>query len=146
VGVLAVRTGTRWSSPLPGDQRDTAALPQVLAAAVGLDAAAAEAAAQDARLRPLVDRIRRVVLATVPDAEVVGDPTTGCRTWFAFSSPYADGETLLRGLTARASPSAAARAARVGAGAEPRLTPWGCCRTARGVSRTATRRGESSAS
>jgi cysteine desulfurase len=98
VGVLAIRTGTRWSSPVPGEQRDTASLPQVLAAAVGLQAAAAESAAEDARLRPLVDRIRAAVAATVPDAEVVGDPDDRLPHLVAFSSPYADGETLLRGL------------------------------------------------
>ncbi|MCW2679119.1 MAG: aminotransferase class [Frankiales bacterium] len=98
VGVLAVRTGTRFGSPVPGDQRDTAPLPQVLAAAVGLQAAAAEAADEDARLRPLVERIRRRVAEVVPDAEVVGDPDDRLPHLVAFSSPYADGETLLRGL------------------------------------------------
>lgn len=98
VGVLAVRTGTRFGAPVPGDAHDTAALPQVLAAAVALQAAAAEAAAEDARLRPLVDRIRRRVAQTVPDAEVVGDPDDRLPHLVAFSSPYADGETLLRGL------------------------------------------------
>jgi len=98
VGVLVVRTGTRFGAPVPGEARDTAALPQVLAAAVGLQAAAAEAAAEDARLRPLVDRIRRRVAETVPDAEVVGDPDDRLPHLVSFSSPYADGETLLRGL------------------------------------------------
>jgi cysteine desulfurase len=98
VGVLAVRTGTRYRSPVPGERRDDAGLPQVLAAAVALQAAAAEAPAEDARLRPLVDRIRRTVAATVPDAEVVGDPDHRLPHLVSFSSPYADGETLLRGL------------------------------------------------
>ncbi len=98
VGVLAVRTGTRYGSPVPGEARDTAPLPQVLAAAVGLQAASAEAAAEDARLRPLVDRIRRQVAATVPDAEVVGDPDDRLPHLVSFSSPYADGEVLLRAL------------------------------------------------
>lgn len=98
VGVLAVRTGTRFPWPGPGQARDTAPLPQVLAAAVGLQAVAAEASTEDARLRPLVDRIRRRVAETVPDAEVVGDPDDRLPHLVAFSSPYADGETLLRGL------------------------------------------------
>ena len=96
VGVLAVRTGTRFTPPLGADA--SPGVPFVLAAAVGLQAAAAEAAAEDARLRPLVDRIRRGVAATVPDAEVVGDPDHRLPHLVAFSSPYADGETLLRGL------------------------------------------------
>ena len=98
VGVLAVRTGTRFAQPVPGEQRDTAPLPQVLSAAVGLQAAAAEATAEDARLRPLVDRMRRRIAATVPDAEVVGDPDDRLPHLVSFSSPYADGETLLRAL------------------------------------------------
>jgi cysteine desulfurase len=104
VGVLAVRTGTRYRSPLPADERQgdrvpgSPALPAVLAAAVGLQAAAAEAAAEDARLRPLVDRLRREVPAAVPDLEAVGDPVDRLPHLVAFSSPYLDGEGLLRGL------------------------------------------------
>jgi cysteine desulfurase len=104
VGVLAVRTGTRYRSPLPVDERQgdrvpgAPALPAVLAAAVGLQAAAAEAAAEDARLRPLVDRLRREVPAAVPDLEAVGDPVERLPHLVAFSSPYLDGEGLLRGL------------------------------------------------
>jgi cysteine desulfurase len=70
----------------------------VLAAAVGLQAAAAEAPAEDARLRPLVDRLRREVPAVVPDLEAVGDPLDRLPHLAAFSSPYLDGEGLLRGL------------------------------------------------
>ena len=104
VGVLAVRTGTRWRSPLPTDEREggrvagTVALPAVLSAAVGLQAAAAEAAAVDARLRPLVDRLRAEVPARVPDLEAVGDPVDRLPHLVAFSSPYLDGEALQRGL------------------------------------------------
>jgi cysteine desulfurase len=104
VGVLAVRTGTRYRSPLPDDERrgerlpGPTALPAVLAAAVGLQAAAAEAAAEDARLRPLVDRLRERVPAAVPDLEAVGDPVDRLPHLAAFSSPYLDGEGLLRGL------------------------------------------------
>ena len=104
VGVLAVRTGTRWRSALPADEREggrvpgAPALPSVLAAAVGLQAAAAEAAAEDVRLRALVDRLRTRIAATVPDVEVVGDPVDRLPHLLAFSSPYLDGETLLRAL------------------------------------------------
>jgi cysteine desulfurase len=100
VGVLAVRTGTRWRSPGPGDEREPGAvpLPSVLAAAVGLQAAAAEAAAEDARLRPLVERIRERVARTVPDVEVVGDPHHRLPHLVALSFPYADGERLLHAL------------------------------------------------
>ena len=104
VGVLAVRTGTRWRSALPPDEREggrvpgAPALPSVLAAAVALQAAVAEAPAEDARLRPLVDRLRAQVPAAVPDLDVVGDPVDRLPHLVAFSSPYLNGETLLRGL------------------------------------------------
>ena len=104
VGVLAVRTGTRWRSPLPvdahtGDRVPGALpLPSVLAAAVGLQAAVAEAPAEDARLRALVDRLRARVPDLVEDMVVVGDPVGRLPHLVAFSSPYLDGETLLRGL------------------------------------------------
>ncbi len=99
VGVLAVRTGTRWRSPLPGGGReDLVDLPAVLAAAVGLQAVLAEQAAEDARLRPLVARVRERVAATVPDVEVVGDADVRLPHLVTFSCLYADGEALLTAL------------------------------------------------
>lgn len=100
VGLLAVRTGTRWRLPLPGDEREPGSipLPAILAAAVGLQAAVAEAPAEDARLRALVDRLRERIPATVPDVQVVGDPVDRLPHLLSLSFPYADGETLLRAL------------------------------------------------
>ena len=98
VGVLAIRTGTRWRSPLPGGEREAGApLPGVLAAAVALQAVAAEAAAEGARLRALVDRMR-ARLADLPDVAVVGDPERRLPHLLALSFPYADGEVLQRAL------------------------------------------------
>lgn len=104
VGVLAVRTGTRWRSPLPADERESGrvpgapGLPQILSAAVSLQAAAAEAAAEDARLRPLIDRLRHQIAEAVPDVEVVGDPTDRLPHLLTFSCLYVDGEALLTAL------------------------------------------------
>lgn len=104
VGVLAVRTGTRWRSPLPADEREAGrvpgapGLPQILSAAVGLQAAVAEAAAEDARLRPLVDRLRARIPHVAPDLAVVGDPVDRLPHLLCVSSPYLDGETLQRAL------------------------------------------------
>ena len=99
VGVLVVRTGTRWRSPLPGGAReDVVDLPAVFAAAAGLQAACAEAAAEDLRLRALVDRLRTRVAATVPDVEVVGDPEDRLPHLMTFSCLYVDGEALLQAL------------------------------------------------
>jgi cysteine desulfurase len=103
VGVLAVRTGTRWISPLPADQRERGRapgfenVPAIVAAAASLRAVAGEAAADDARLRGLVDRIRRTV-ATIPDVEVVGDPVDRLPHLVTFSCLYVDGEALLHEL------------------------------------------------
>jgi cysteine desulfurase len=94
VGVLAVRTGTRFSPARHGAQD----LPAILAAAVGLQAAVAESAAEDARLRPLVDRIRSRVAETIPDVEVVGDPVDRLPHLVTFSCLYVDGEALLTAL------------------------------------------------
>ena len=107
VGVLAVRTGVRWRSPLPDDEREGGrvpgqpALPLVVAAAVGLQAAAAAASDEDRRLRPLVDRVRARVAATVPDVEVVGDPVDRLPHLVTFSCLYVDGEALLVELERR---------------------------------------------
>jgi cysteine desulfurase len=105
VGVLVVRTGTRFSPPYPEDEHEggrtpgAVALPSVLAAAGAREAASAEAAAEDARLRPLVDRIRASV-AQIPDVEVVGDPDDRLPHLVTFSFLYLDGEQLVRALDA----------------------------------------------
>ncbi|MCZ7379258.1 cysteine desulfurase family protein [Micromonospora sp. WMMC250] len=107
VGVLAVRKGTRWESPWPADEREggrtpgVVNLPAVVAAAASLRAAAADAAAEAARLAPLVDRIRARVAAEVPDVEVVGDPVLRLPHLVTFSCLYVDGETLLHALDRR---------------------------------------------
>ena len=100
VGVLVVCKGTRWSAPepLPGGEPG---LPAVVAAAAGLRAAAGEAAAEAARLGPLVDRIRATVAATVPDVEVVGDPVDRLPHLVTFSCLYVAGEALLHALDRR---------------------------------------------
>jgi cysteine desulfurase len=106
VGVLVVRTGTRWSSPLPAGERERGVpgfenVPAVVAAAASLRAVAAEAAAEATRLAALVDRIRTEVAATVPDVEVVGDPAGRLPHLVTFSCLYVDGEALLRELDRR---------------------------------------------
>lgn len=107
VGVLVVRKGTRWVSPLPADQREAGRVPgfenvpAVLAAAASLRAACEEAEAVGARLRPLVDRIRARVPATVPDVQVVGEPTDRLPHLVTFSCLYVDGEALVHEMDRR---------------------------------------------
>ncbi|HET8683346.1 MAG TPA: aminotransferase class V-fold PLP-dependent enzyme [Micromonosporaceae bacterium] len=99
VGVLVVRPGVRWPhSTGPAGPPD---LPAVVAAAAALRAVRADAAAQSARLHALVDRIRATVAATVPDVEVVGDPTARLPHLVTFSCLYVDGEALLDALDRR---------------------------------------------
>ncbi|MEW2381952.1 aminotransferase class V-fold PLP-dependent enzyme [Micromonospora sp. NPDC047707] len=107
VGLLVVRKGTRWESPWPADERESGRtpgvlnLPAVVAAAASLRVAAADAAAEAARLAPLVDRIRARVAAEVPDVEVVGDPDHRLPHLVTFSCLYVDGEALLHALDRR---------------------------------------------
>ncbi|MEU4732550.1 aminotransferase class V-fold PLP-dependent enzyme [Streptomyces sp. NPDC023588] len=104
VGLLAVRKGVRFSSQGPADERESgrspgfANLPAIVAAAASLRAVRAEADAEAARLRVLVDRIRRRVVRLVPDVEVVGDPERRLPHLVTFSCLYVDGEALLHEL------------------------------------------------
>ncbi|MGF1430722.1 cysteine desulfurase/sulfurtransferase TusA family protein [Kitasatospora sp. LaBMicrA B282] len=101
VGVLAVRKGVRFNSVLPADEREGGRVPgyvnvpAIVAAAAALRAVRAEAAAENARLHALVDRIRSRVPQLVPEVEVVGDPVRRLPHLVTFSCLYVDGEVLL---------------------------------------------------
>ncbi|QFG25791.1 cysteine desulfurase family protein [Actinomadura sp. WMMB 499] len=104
VGVLAIRKGTRWRSPLPDDEREARRVPGfenvpgAVAAAAALEARQVDMAADAARLSALVDRIRAEVPRTVPDVEVVGDPVRRLPNLVTFSCLYVEGEALLTEL------------------------------------------------
>ncbi|MFF4417324.1 cysteine desulfurase family protein [Streptosporangium sp. NPDC001559] len=104
VGVLAVRKGTRWRSPLPEDERERRRVPgfenvpAIVAAAAALRAVAADSARESARLSALVDRIRAEVPRLVPDVEVIGDPVSRAPHIITFSCLYVEGEALLTEL------------------------------------------------
>ncbi|MEU4211396.1 aminotransferase class V-fold PLP-dependent enzyme [Streptomyces sp. NPDC026206] len=104
VGLLAVRKGVRFAARGPADERESGRapgfpdLPAVVAAAASLRAVRQEAAAEGARLRALVERIRSRVPQLVPDVEVVGDPVRRLPHLVTFSCLYVDGETLLHAL------------------------------------------------
>jgi cysteine desulfurase len=105
VGVLAVRTGVRFAASHPEDEHQLGRspgapdLPAVLAAAVALQAACAESADEDRRLRAMTDRIRQAA-AALPDVQVVGHPDLRLPHLVAFSCLYVDGEQLVRALDA----------------------------------------------
>jgi cysteine desulfurase len=104
LGVLAVRSGTRWRSPFPEDDREAGRVPGVpnlpaaVAAAAALRAVVAEQTAVFARQTALVDRIRAAVPQIVPDVDVVGDPVDRLPHIVTFSCLYVDGEALVSGL------------------------------------------------
>jgi cysteine desulfurase len=107
LGVLAVRTGVRWRSPYPEDEREAGRvpgmphIPAAVAAAASLRAVLAECQVEAARQSALADRIRSVVAATIPDVEVLGDPDDRLPHIVTFSCLYVDGEALLTGLDRR---------------------------------------------
>lgn len=104
VGVLAVRKGVRYASPLPADEREGGRVPgyvnvpAIVAAAASLRAVRAEAEQENARLHALVERIRTRVPRLVPEVEVVGDPVRRLPHIVTFSCLYVDGEVLLTEL------------------------------------------------
>lgn len=99
VGVLAVRTGTRWLSPWPADERGSGFqnVPAVLAAAAALAMVDEERRAEAPRLAALVERVRSQVPRLVPDVDLVGDPDPAGRAphLLTFSCLYVSGEALL---------------------------------------------------
>jgi cysteine desulfurase len=106
LGLLAVRTGTRWG--LPGPRREAEHgrepappwVPLALAAAEAWRQSAAVAVAEERSARALVDRIR-CAAAGVRDVEVVGDPADRLPHVVTFSVLYADGEVLVEELARR---------------------------------------------
>ncbi|QXJ25253.1 cysteine desulfurase [Actinomadura graeca] len=104
VGVLAVRKGTRWRSPLPADEREGRRVPgfenvpSIAAAAAALEAYRAEMDQEAPRLSALVDLIRERVARDVPDVEIVGDPRHRLPHLVTFSCLYVEGEALLTEL------------------------------------------------
>lgn len=103
-GLLVVRKGTRWRSPLPADEREGGRVPGLpnvpaaLATAAALEAHAAEFAADAPRLRELVERIRTRLPETVADVEIVGDPVRRLPHLVTFSFLYVEGEALITEL------------------------------------------------
>jgi cysteine desulfurase len=103
VGILAVRRAARWRSPLPPGERESGRspgfenVPGIAAAAASLAAVVAEAAAENARLAALTDRIRAAT-AGWPDIALhaAGAPTLP--NLVSFSCLYIDGEALVTEL------------------------------------------------
>jgi len=107
VGVLAVRRGTRFEAAGPTDSRDLGGLPGVevgmpnlpgiLAAAAALSARVGERAELAARDRAWIDDLR-TAFASLPDAQVVGEPVDRLPNLMTVSFFGVDGETLVTAL------------------------------------------------
>lgn len=108
VGLLVVRDGTRWERPGPEDDRGDPRVigprdvPGAVATAAALVARTSELAEEAVRLRPLSEQIRAAA-ASIPDAQVHGDPDPAGRLphLVSMSFLYVDGEALLDRLAAR---------------------------------------------
>jgi cysteine desulfurase len=106
VGVLAIRTGTRWRSVLPDDEAEAGRfpggvpVPLAVAAAAALEAVDAERDRQAARQFALSDRLRTEIARRVADVEILGDPDSRGRLphIVAFSCLYVAGEALMTEL------------------------------------------------
>ncbi len=98
VGVLAIRTGTRWSAPAGFDVDSNHSIPLAVAAAAGLRAHRTDLTQHRSRLSELTTRLRDRIATTVPDVEIVGHPTARLPHIVTFSCLYVDGETLLHAL------------------------------------------------
>lgn len=106
LGVLAVRTGTRFDLPGPrwepehGREPADPWVPVVLAAAEAWRQVVHARADEEASARVLVDRVRAVA-AGIRDVEVVGDPVDRLPHVVTFSALYVDGESLVDALDRR---------------------------------------------
>lgn len=104
IGVLALRRGTRWANPFPGEDVPEpdgfGNVPGALAAAAALQAVVADQEEAIARQHDLVGRIRRFV-STLADTEVVGDPDDRLPHLVTFSCLYVAGDELVSALDRR---------------------------------------------
>lgn len=106
VGLLAVRTGTRFSLPGPRLEpehgRATADpwVPLALAAAEALQQVRAVLAEESASARSLVEQVRRTA-AGIPGVDLVGDPVDRLPHVLTCSVLYVDGESIVHELDRR---------------------------------------------
>ncbi|WP_163547388.1 cysteine desulfurase family protein [Candidatus Frankia nodulisporulans] len=106
VGLLAVRTGTRWRSPGPTDEREGGRVPgfpdvpSIVATAAALAARGSELDAEGPRLAALGAELRGRLPTLIDGVELLGDPSPAgsVRHICAFSCLYVAGEALLDGL------------------------------------------------
>ncbi len=101
VGILVVRSGVRWRSPVPTDESGRAAgfpdIPGAVAAAVALEQATAQLSATGAHRARLLGRLRCEVPQVAPDVLALGRAGSAPHI-ICFTVLYADGEILVTEL------------------------------------------------
>jgi cysteine desulfurase len=102
VGVLVVRTGVRWRSPVPTDEAGRRAgtpdVPAIVAAATALEEATAELARSASHRGGLVEHLRRALPGLAEDVVVLGPDTQRLPHLTCATVLYADGEVLVSEL------------------------------------------------
>nr|WP_066063566.1 cysteine desulfurase family protein [Frankia sp. EI5c] len=108
VGILVVRTGTRWAGPAPTDEREYGRVPgypnvpAIVAAAAALAVRATEIDEEARRIAGYADLLRTRLPALVEDVELLGPggtaPAVALPHVVAFSCLYVEGEALLTEL------------------------------------------------
>lgn len=102
VGILAIKPGVRWRSPLPTDESGRWAgfpdVPAVVAAATALENATAELARTSARREQLTALLREEVPHIADDIIVLGPEAPRAPHIVGFTVMYADGEALVSEL------------------------------------------------
>ncbi len=101
VGVLVVRSGVRWRSPMPTDEAGRIAgfpnIPGAVAAAAALEHATAQLPATTQRRAQLLDLLRAEVPRVAGDIIALGRPGSAPHI-VCFTVLYADGEALVSAL------------------------------------------------
>ena len=101
VGILAVRTGVRWRSPMPTDEAGSWAgfpdVPGAVAAATALEVATASLGQTSVHRARLLTILRERVPNLAPDVHVLGRPDSAPHI-ICFTVLYADGEVLVTEL------------------------------------------------
>jgi cysteine desulfurase len=101
VGILAVRTGVRWRSPMPTDEAGRWAgfpdVPGAVAAATALEVATASLGQTSVHRARLLTILRERVPNLAPDIHALGRPDSAPHI-ICFTVLYADGEVLVTEL------------------------------------------------
>jgi cysteine desulfurase len=102
VGVFALKSGARWSNPLPHTKPTRApnsfSIPLALAAAGALEHWIADEAANSARLKSLIERIRNHVKQTISDVDIAGNAQSTLPNIISLSFLNVSSEQLVAAL------------------------------------------------